>query len=552
MVDDVREIRLPKIGHFWFDAGLIGFYELACIENPEKSDVQISLDDEGVTIRGRESDLSAFLNQVYSTLLQRYYNTSSEKQEEEKAGFYYDSKQEKFVRFAKVKTRGIAHLIFNKAPRPTKDQIKYVKNAEKGTLPTDYAHIQERLDRFLAETNLKISGTSLLLDGPNAYQPKVTIPIKEGKIKGNCFLCGNPSHALTDIGSTTFPMISGSSGALTFNPGCGGAAKVCWKCDYIGKFVPVSGFYVTDGDINHIYFPYSASLQKMHEIFGSFESMKIRDPNYLRNFNPELGGYFQKPYEQLISFLYSVYRRVLSTAEDTLEGDVTLDYDRMYDLILSRAPIEIFVLYTEALGETQMGKMIWPFKDSVYMFRLFEHMETHDIPLKQMMQILIDFDQKNDENKTLMRNRICERILRQQSVVDLIEQHIFRINASKIKYIKPVHDFVIEYEKILIQESDPMKQELIDTAVSLGKTIGMNLGPQGKKGKGDLFRLRKARKPEDFLNEVNRIQMKYGALVTADLYQNGEAMEQNFSKFKQFCMIAALNTYNGMNRSEKE
>jgi hypothetical protein len=97
-----------------------------------------------------------------------------------------------------------------------------------------------------------------------------------------------------------------------------------------------------------------------------------------------------------------------------------------------------------------------------------------------------------------------------------------------------------------------MKQELIDTAVSLGKTIGMNLGPQGKKGKGDLFRLRKARKPEDFLNEVNRIQMKYGALVTADLYQNGEAMEQNFSKFKQFCMIAALNTYNGMNRSEKE
>ncbi len=552
MVDAVREIRLPKIGHFWFDAGIIGFYELARMENPEKSDVQITLDDEGVTIRGRESDLPAFLNQVYSTLLQRYYNTSSEKQEQEKAGFYYDSKQEKFIRFAKVKPMGIAGLIFGKAPRPTKDQIKYVKNAEKGTLPPDYAHIQGRLNTFLTETNLKISGTSLLLDGPNACQPKVTIPTKEGKLKGNCFLCGNPSHALTDIGGTIFPMISGSSGALTFNSGCGGPAKVCWKCDYVGKFVPVTGFYVTDGGINHIYFPYSASLQKMHEIFGSFESMKICDPYHLRNFNPELGGYFKKPYEQLISFLYSVYHRILSTAEDIEEGDTNLDYDRMYDLVLSNAPIEIFVLYTEALGETQMGKMIWPFKDSVYMFRLFEHMETHGIPLKQMMQILIDFDQKKDENKTLMRNRICERILRQQSVVNLIEQHIFRINASKIQYIKPVHDFVIEYEKILIQENDPMKQELIDTAVSLGKTIGMNLGPQGKKGKGDLFRLRKARKPEDFLNEVNRIQMKYGALVTADLYQNGEAMEQNFSKFKQFCMIAALNTYNGMNRSEKE
>lgn len=97
-----------------------------------------------------------------------------------------------------------------------------------------------------------------------------------------------------------------------------------------------------------------------------------------------------------------------------------------------------------------------------------------------------------------------------------------------------------------------MNQELIDTAVSLGKTIGRNLGPAGKKGKGDLFRLRKARRPEDFLNEVNRIQMKYDALVTANLYQNGEAFEQNFPKFKQFCMIAALNTYNAMNRPAKE
>lgn len=554
MLNAVREIRFPKIGHFWFDAGLIGFYELAHMEHPEESGVRVTLDDEGVTVRGTETDLSAFLNLVYSTLLQRYYNTSSEKQEQEKAGFYYDSKQDTFVRFAKVKPMGIAGLIFGKAPRPTQGQIKYVKNADKGTLPTEYAHLQERLNTFLTETNLKISGTSLLLDGPNACQPKVTISTKEGKPKGNCFLCGSPSHALTDIGGTVFPMISGSSGALTFNSGCGGPVKVCWKCDYIGKFVPVTGFYVTDGGTNHIYFPYSASLEKMDEVFGSFESMKTSDPYHLRNFNPELGGYFKKPYEQLVSFLYSVYRRVLSTAstDDPEEGDADLDYDRMYDLTLSRAPLEIFVLYTEALGETQMGKMIWPFKDSVYMFRLFEHMETRGIPLKQTLQILVDFDQKKDENKTLLRNRICERILRQQSVVDLVEQHVFRINASKVQYIKPVHDFVIAYEKILTQENDLMKQELIDTAVSLGKTIGKNLGPQGKKGKGDLFRLRKARKPEDFLNEVNRIQMKYDALVTADLYQNGEAMEQNFSKFKQFCMIAALNTYNAMNRSEKE
>jgi len=56
---------------------------------------------------------------------------------------------------------------------------------------------------------------------------------------------------------------------------------------------------------------------------------------------------------------------------------------------------------------------------------------------------------------------------------------------------------------------------------------------------------------EIFLNEVNRIQMKYDAAVTADLYLKGEAFEQYFTEFKHFCMIAALNTYNAMNRRDE-
>ena len=167
------------------------------------------------------------------------------------------------------------------------------------------------------------------------------------------------------------------------------------------------------------------------------------------------------------------------------------------------------------------------------------------------MNLFIDFDQPKNESKTIVRNRICERILRKQSIVELVEPHVFRINKSKIQYIKPINDFVILYEKIIKEEGVKMNQEIIDTAVSLGKTIGKSVGPSGKKGKGDLFRLRKTRKPEDFLNEINRIQLKYGALVTADLYNKGQYFSDNFTEFKQFCMIAALNTFNAENREEK-
>lgn len=553
MSDALNQVSFPKTGQFWIDEGLLGFYELACQENPDNFNVKITIDEEGVTVKGTEKDIQSFLQAIYTVLLKRYYNTSSEKQEQEKAGFFYDSEKDTFVRFPKVKSMGIAGLIFSKAPRPTVGEVKYA-DPKKGLLPPEYAHLQDRLNEYLASNNLKIGGKGLLLDGPNAYQPKVVISPKEGKTNGHCFLCGNPSHdALSEIGGTVFPMISGSSGVLTFYSGCTEPAKVCWKCDYIAKFVPVTGFYVADVNSIHMYFPYSVSLLKMHEVFRSFESMKIRDPYYLRNFNPELGGYFRKPYEQFFSFLYSVYRRVLSTGnpDNPEDGGTTFDFEKAYQLMISHAPLEFIVLQAETLGDTYMGKMIWQFRDSFYMFRLFERLETKRIPLRQVMQILIDFDQKKDENKTLMRNRICERVLKQQGVVDLVEQHVFHVNTSKSVNIRPVLHFVVEYEKILNEEKDSMKQELIDTAVSLGKTIGMKLGAEGKKGKGDLFRLRKARRPADFLNEVNRIQMKYDAAVTADLYQKGEAFEQYFTEFKHFCMIAALNTYNAMNRRDE-
>jgi hypothetical protein len=425
-------------------------------------------------------------------------------------------------------------------------------------LEEKYSPLQDRFEKFLADTKLK-PGNSLLLDGENIISPSVHIEKLSGKPKGCCFICGQQSHSFSDIGGTVFPFITGSSGVLSFNTIGSSAEKVCWKCDFIAKFVPVIGFYNVNIDTKkrrttHIYFPYSASLEKMNDVCRSLDSTKIEDPHIMRNFDNRFGGYFQKPYEQFFTFLYSLYRVVMTkrTSTSSDEEDYELDYEALFDVNLNKAPLDFFVIYTESLGDAQMGKMIWPFHESVYLFRLLDHLEQNKIDLKKVMSLLVDYDQPKNESKTILRNHVCENILKKQSIVALIEQHAFRINKSKTQNIRMMNDFVILYEKTIREGDTVMDQKIIDVAVSVGKTIGMSIAPSGKKGKGDLFRLRKTRKPEDFLNEINRIQMKYGTKVSADLYNQGQKMEENFTEFKQFCMIAALNTYNAGNPAPVE
>lgn len=539
------------------DAGLLGLYRISQKEQSKDSGVELIFSDSGIGFKGTEKNIQVFLQKAYDRVLKDYYNTSSQSQIEKNEGFYYDTKTDRFVRFPKVKPMGIAGLVkISGQSYKNKGDTKLGKSTGSPypKLEQKFSNIQNRFEKFLAETKLK-PGASLLLDGKNIVTPSIHIEKLSGKLKGRCFLCGCESHSLSDIGGTVFPFITGSSGVLSFNTTGSSAEKVCWKCDFIAKFVPVTGFYSMYYDSKknprtHIYFPYSASLEKMNDVFRSLDVTKIEDPNMMKNFdNTRLGGYFQKPYEQFFTFLYSLYRIVMTKQlpNSTDEYEYELDYEALFDVNLNRSPLDFYVVYTELLGEAQMGKMIWPFHESVYVFRLFDYLEQNNVNLKQVMTLLVDHEQPKSESKTILRNRVCENILKKQSIVALVEQHAFRINKSETKKIRSLNDFVILYEKAIREGDTTMDQKIIDVAVSVGKTIGMSIAPGGKKGRGDLFRLRKTRNPEDFLNEINRIQMKYGTKVSADLYNQGQKMEENFTEFKQFCMIAALNTYNAGN-----
>lgn len=354
---------------------------------------------------------------------------------------------------------------------------------------------------------------------------------------------------MEDASQTVFPFITGSSGLLNFNALCGSPEKVCWKCAFLGKFVPVNGFYLSQGENFFAFFPYSVSFEKMLDVYNPLQDAKYKDPSLFKNFKHPLGfekfegGYFQKPFEVAFAFLFTLYKKVLLHQKSD-EDEGILNWEEMCNFTLSKAPLEFVAIHAESKGQTSMGKMVWPFRDSVYFFRLVKEIEEHKINIKEVMRLLIDFSQKN-ENRTIARNRVCERILMKQSALDLIETHVFSIENN---YIKPLVDFVFNYENLVRKEGKGMTIAEQEAAVTLGKRIGVVVGKEGKKG--DLFALRKARRKSDFLNELNRLQFKCKLTVPPDVYE-GKLTDLNFVEFKQFCMIVALNSFYAANQSPK-
>lgn len=575
------EIVFQKLNHFWLDSGLLG---LAAMLKEVDTSIEPKVTDTGLTLKGTEKEIQDALEKAYDLLIERYYNLSTKKQIDNTSSynFYYDSKEDKFVAFPKKKSVGIAELIFNKAPRPIGTSVKWEKvekreilingktiKRNRGILPHSHVHLQERMDDFLDTHGLDVTTSGLLIDGPNMVQPNANIPKKfSTTTKGQCYLCGEESISLEDAGQTIFPFITGSSGLLNFNTLCGKPEKVCWKCAFIGKFVPVNGFYFSQGDSIFAFFPYSVSFEKMLDVYKPLQDAKYEDPNLFKNFKHPLGfenyedGYFQKTFEVAFAFLYTLYRKVLLHQKGDEEESV-LNWEEMYNLTISRAPLEFVVLHAESKGQTSMGKMVWSFRDSVYFFRLIENIEKTEINIKEVMRLLIDFSQKNQENKTILRNKFCERILKKRTILDIVEERTWNLvfpkdeKKTKPSNPSPLVDFLFKYEKIIEREVTNMTDEERNVAVNLGKSIGSCVSKKEndsrsrneierdfKRLKGDLIKFRKVRKITDFLTELERLQIKYDfSLRIPEGFFEGKLREDNFKEFKGFCSVAAMQVY---------
>lgn len=565
------EITFPKLNHFWFDSGLLGLSKMLDETN---SKVIIKRNNSGLTLNGTEKEIKESLKNAYDLLVTRYYDRSTKKQIDNTAShnFYYDSKQDQFFPFPKKKAVGIAELIYNKAPRASGDLVKWDKkvNRNRGILPPTHAYLQKRLDQFIDKQGLDVTTSGLLIDGPNEVRPKIYLPDKfSGNKEQVCYICGEETIKSVDAGQTIFPFITGSSGLLNFNSFCSNPEKVCWKCALIGKFVPVNGFYLSQGDNLFIFLPYSISFEKMLEVYNPLQDAKYEDPNLFKNFKHPLGfkkyedGFFQKPFEVTFAFFYTLYRKVLLHQGMEEEQDI-LNWEEMCNLTISKAPLEFIVLQAKSKGQTAMGKMIWPFRDSVYFFRLMESIEKNGINIKEIMGLFIDCSQKSIENKTILRDKFCERILKKRTVLDIVEERVWDLVFPKDEKKtppenpSPLIDFLLQYETIIKGENMNKEERIV--ATTLGKNIGLSVKKREndfrskneiyrdiKRLKGDLIKLKKVRKLTDFLSELERLQIKYDfSFHIPDGLLEGELRDDNFKEFKSFCNLSAMKAYSSV------
>jgi hypothetical protein len=214
-----------------------------------------------------------------------------------------------------------------------------------------------------------------------------------------------------------------------------------------------------------------------------------------------------------------------------------------------------------------MAREFRTFQDVVYMARLFERMgrgvERRDgrigplCPPGKVLRALMDFEAK-DENRSLTRDRVCEAVLGRRPVLHLLERHAFRpgvhAESGKSHAVYPLYQFARLYE-VELREGTPMGESyrrMVGVATELGDEIGRVVAgavndkdrrEASGRARGALFRLRKTRSIADFMNELARLQFRYG-LAVPDRLHNAEVLnEATFEEFRGFCVVAALSRF---------
>jgi len=548
--------------HFWFDSGLPGLYSIAAFvkrKNTVYSNIIFQLEPEGINFKAASKDeFIQFLNDCYKELTDRYWNVSSKKQREKKDLVIYYKGKDQLDLIPRRKPTPLPNL-FTKGSSFRAESIEYEKLSPE---------MQQRVKAFLDKHKKTLWGSKKeLLFEPPVCHPKIKLFPSKGK-KTTCCICGRES-VCEDVSQPSFLLFASSNAALSFNSEGKKPDKLCWECEFLSKFAIESALYKTSDEnlfILQLNTSHAEKLIEGHRIIGSQSAVRqIDNDYYMSNIGTEKGDrllyYARLPYELLWAFFHDTYFLLRTEAEAR-----TASKQELFKFCLKpfiETPIQLFLMMVSQKGQTFIPKEIIAYTETAYAFRLLHSMREEfsndqKFLFKGYQDLYLPSEGKFDISNNLLRNRILQKVLKKQPILQEVEQWAFRKSLKQdYPYIGNVLDFTRHYQQIIYREGCGLNKELVEVAVNLGKQIVLSAKDASKETsdsnfdrvKGDLFALRKTRTKTDFLEQLSRIQGRYNIIVSHKIL-SGILEDENFpfTDFKSYCLLGALNTFNNIKR----
>ncbi|WP_213950560.1 hypothetical protein [Tepidanaerobacter syntrophicus] len=560
----MMEYTFKVRNNWWLNAGLAGLYLIAVKDalrdKREELNIEVVPKSIGLTFQAENiDDLRSFLRECYEHLAGMYWNISSASQREKQELVIYDREKDE------LKTAP------RRMPIPPIQKVLSARSwkAEGEKYENLPESLKKRVDEFLSQTNKKLWGKDekLLYEPPICHDTEIKILPKEKSKKKTytCCICGQEHTEVYDIAQPIYFLFASASASRSFHSQARKLDAVCWECNFLSKFAYECIHYKTDNDTMIIISPNSPNLNhllKLQDKLGCRSALRAFDDQYfLKNIGvnkDELLYYANKPYELLWAFYFDAYdllKRQYDLKNENVNSNINSFLQELIGDILG-APTEVVLLFLETKGQTFITKDLIIYQDTAYMFRLFSALMEKDVNLKQVFEDLYDTMESKIENRALKRNEILKKVLNKHPILQDMEEFCFSKIVSNNGFLRMRNMllFIMNYQ--LIIRGDSMTKEQIEAAVNLGKQIVLQAkqklnNDEFKKIKGDLFKLRKTRTATDFLNQLNNLQFRYGISVSKPI-QEGLINDVNFEDFRAYCILGALNVYNGIMTDSKK
>lgn len=579
----MNEIVFRKTSNIFINAGIVGFYIYAhkyLDRNPSQfPNIKVGeLQDDELKVSG--DGCLSFLEDVYYFMGKQVYDTATDKQIAENGNFYFNTEKDDFVRFAKMNTYGLTHLLTNNAQGITRYESNTIKEIK---LKKESPILFEKIVNFRKENNLKPL-KKIFFNEPYTKLTRLESP-SEKHLKGKKYTCSLTNEGMDKkMGSVNIsPFISGLT---TFNSHTAtDDLSLSWKAIFLCRFSPVICLYTYQNGYDSIFcnFLNSDSLKGIHFFYNKYKTVfrqieELRKKFFRNNFRlyqfaqikkgddeaKERNDYAWES-EYAFMLLFTFYQEFLKNSETKLKNDFPV-FDLSALFGQKNYALSLVSFRADKFSSTMRPVAYEEYNKVKFMMSFFHRLQEQKINLRDFLNSLKLSTEKirtlDDFNRKFSlerwdRAKILNKILSAHTILPELSSHFYQCysllatgNSVGYKDYKTLTDFLLLYESIISTRNN-MKPHNQLAAIKLGKSIGSRIvnydsgkieKENAKSGRKYIIGLHKARTMEQFTESLIRIQQRFEVYINDDVLADID--EQNFIMIRQFLVLGALNVIN--------